>query len=126
MKEYSSELRRTPNGRLEVLIEWRKNLVILHLRGDVDKEGAMLLETLFKESQNRRAEKVILNTSRVESICSTGLSVLLTNNSLSLLRGPKLLIARLSDSLHWALEQLGVLSAFRIFDDIDSAVDSIE
>ena len=126
MPERSSELRRTPNGKMEVVVEFRGDSVtVLYLRGDVDMEGAALLKSLLEEQRERSVNAVVLNASGVEKICSAGLSILIANNSLSLLGGPKLLIARLSKSLRWALEQLGTLDAFSIFEDVDSAIDSI-
>lgn len=126
MAERSSELRRTPNGRLEVVVEFRGGSVtVLYLRGDVDTEGAALLKSLFEEQHKRGVNAVVLNTSSVEKICSAGLSVLIANNSLSLLGGPKLLLAKLSENLRWALEQLGTLDAFSVFEDVASAIDSI-
>ena len=126
MPERSSELRRTPNGKMEVVVEFRGDAVtVLYLRGDVDMEGAALLKSLFEEQRERSVNAVVLNASGVGKICSAGLSILIANNSLSLLGGPKLLIAKLSESLRWALEQLGTLDAFSVFEDVDSAIDSI-
>ncbi|MCX7703205.1 MAG: STAS domain-containing protein [Planctomycetota bacterium] len=122
------DIRRTKNGRLEILISFHevpKPVVALMLRGEVDDEGAQLLKTVLDEARSKEIGFIILNTASLTKINSSGISALLASKSLSLTGGPQIVLVSLSKALRFPLEQLGAIPLFQIFDDMPSALEFI-
>jgi|GEM_PF-3514558 len=125
----AEDIRKTPNGKLEVRISVRdqpKTTAVLVLRGEIDNEGAELLKTVLDEFRKKRLKYIVISASELKKVSSAGISVLLAHKSLSLVGGPKISLVATPDCLRFPLEQLGAISLFPMFDDIGSALQSLE
>ena len=102
----------------------RNNIRIVQLQGRVDSEGAIDMELGLQEMTEAGSSQVILDLSQVTYINSAGLRILADMLTRTQANGGDLLLAGPSQKIRRVFQIIGFDNFFRLFDDVDSAVEA--
>jgi len=100
-----------------------KNVVIVHVTGQIDATTAADLVNYFMD-QFKKSAHIVADFSKVHYISSAGLRVLLTTVKEARKRGGDLRMAALQDDVESVLTLTGFDSFLKLYPDIDVAVES--
>ena len=103
----------------------RQQCTVVYLQGPVDASNASEFKDILKDMLNEGALRLVIDKAEVSFIDSSGLSAFVTAFRSIRERNGKLALANIGQQVQVALELTRLNQLFPIYEDIESAVNSI-
>jgi len=104
------------------IIDHRSDIVVLHLRGELDADTAGELHATLAGLVERPCPKIVVDLSDLKFCDSVGLSTFITSKHVITDRGGWLSFAGANPFLLQLLETVGLSRHFAIFPGVDEAI----